>query len=804
MRVLFCLVSLLVAVADFAQGPSKPAGSARETMASLHELAPHSLSLSSDGRWVAFGRLADSDSSHLNMALMIYDVTRRAISQIGTYNYTSLNFGPRPVWSPSSELLAYYAAVDGTLELKVWDRKQGRHLAGGVPVDKGGAAELQMPQWTPDNRFVLCLSSSNPPKKLWEEQEGDNYTARLRAELVGQRPALAGITLLGTPELAPSLKSQYGADLTAQEVGPARNVDRQVVALDTATGAVQVLAQGAEFVQLQVSDNGKIALAGALDAHGDFVVYALPLPTTVPPQLAAENTSSTDATKAQPFGRDGVPLRVLFKSSDAESFQNFNLSPSGRYVAYLVDRTGDIVLIDLSTRSKRNLTTDVPELVPDAPDEQLQNIAGRFDLPLYHGKFGTGNGDAPVWTKDESALLVRRVAARLSVTAPQRSELWRVSRAGGMARRLTKDTALSIASWANCHDRSRVDCVVGPEGAVLALVRTQPAGLDGPASFAYARIDAASGVLRILRETSASVSAGEDFVTARLTEEVLSVEQSLVRPPELWQVSASAQSLNALNPGPLPQLGYAERLEWSTATGEHLFAALRLPADAREGEHLPVVLDVYPGRRGLASSAVFNPGRLGQLRTRGRFALLTPDMPVQFGSGHVCADFGRFATEALNAAIANGHVDGTRAGVMGISYGGYAVNCIITHTDQFRAAVSEAGPSDLASTHALGGRGEWNVTKSWPWETPDRLVAESPVYHLDKVKTPILFLTGKTDLNNSLQEYEMYFGLLALKRAAALTSYDNAGHGDYDRFPDFSTRVRMWFNTYLGQTENAH
>jgi hypothetical protein len=50
----------------------------------------------------------------------------------------------------------------------------------------------------------------------------------------------------------------------------------------------------------------------------------------------------------------------------------------------------------------------------------------------------------------------------------------------------------------------------------------------------------------------------------------------------------------------------------------------------------------------------------------------------------------------------------------------------------------------------------------------------------------------------------MYFGLLALKRAAALTSYDNAGHGDYDRFPDFSTRVRMWFNTYLGQTENAH
>ena len=63
------------------------------------------------------------------------------------------------------------------------------------------------------------------------------------------------------------------------------------------------------------------------------------------------------------------------------------------------------------------------------------------------------------------------------------------------------------------------------------------------------------------------------------------------------------------------------------------------------------------------------------------------------------------------------------------------------------------------------------------------MVAESPVYHLDKVKTPSVLVAGKTDLNNALQQYEMYFGLAALKQPAALVSYDNAGHGDYDRFP---------------------
>ena len=465
MKVLLLLGCLLVALPGFADVPSRPAEAAPELIASLHELARHSISLSSDGRWLAFGRVAsDAASGDLGMSFMVYDVARSVTSQIGTYNYTSLSFGPRPVWSPNSALLAYYAVVDGSLQLKVWDRRERRHIVGVVPVDKGGVAELQMPQWTPDSRFVLCLSSSSPPTKLWEEQEGDNYTARLRLELVGQRPASGGITLLGTPELAPSLKSQYGADLTAHSVGPARLAAREVVAFDTKTGLMQVLAQGAAFVQLQVSDDGKVALVGALDAAGDLVIYALPLPATSLRRLSPKTLPTTITAGREPVGADGAPLRLVFKSSDAESFWNFNLSPTGRYVAYLVEGSGDITLIDVVTGAKRNLTANVAALIPDAPDAQLESIAGRFDLPLYKGKFGIDSDDVPVWTQDESALLIRRVVAQLSVTAPQRAELWRVSITDGAARRLTHDASLSIQSWADCHDRSRVYCVAGREG----------------------------------------------------------------------------------------------------------------------------------------------------------------------------------------------------------------------------------------------------------------------------------------------------------------------------------------------------
>lgn len=760
----------------------------------FHQLSPHSMAIAPGGRWLAFGRSSSgAGAADLNTSLLVYDVLRSSIIQLGTYNYGSMNFGPRPVWSPNSEFLAYYAVENDALYLKVWDHQQRRFVSGGVPVDKAGVAELQRPQWTPDNRFVLCFSNRNP-SRLWEEQEGNNYTARLRAELVGQRPAINGMTLLGTPALAPAIQSDYGVGSASQTIGPSRIAARQVVALDIKTGAVQTLAQGAEFVQIQISDDGTVGLVGVLDDSGNFLIYALPLPNSTSP--TKPNQASTSGTiAAQPIGPDGLPLRLLFRSSAIESFQNFNLSPSGRYVAYLAEGSGDIVMVDLKTGSKTNLTAKVSTLVPDAPEAELQKLVGRFDLPLYKGKFGRDFSDVPVWTKDESALVVTRVIAQPIITAPRRVELWRVARVASVVRRLT-DSTLSIASWANCVDRSRVNCVAGPEGAVVALVRKQVNSNDSVNSFAYAHIDATTGAVRIMREITELVVS--EFQAARATGDAISVEESASRPQELaWITAASVRSLNILNPPPLSPTGRVQRLEWVSASGERLFGMLRLPADARDGERLPVVLSVYPGRRGLESSRHFDSGRYGPLHSRARFALLTPDLPVKFGSGRVCADFSRYATEALDAAAATGLVDPSRAGVIGISYGGYAVNCIITHTNRFRAAVSEAGPSDLASTHALGGRGEWIVTKSWQWETPDRIVAESPVYHLHKVKTPVLFVTGKTDLNNALQEYEMYFGLLALKQPAALVSYDNAGHGDYDRFPDFWPRVIRWFVTYL-------
>ncbi|MEX1998706.1 MAG: prolyl oligopeptidase family serine peptidase [Gemmatimonadales bacterium] len=763
------------------------------------------MSVSPDGRWVAYGR--SSLASPTTSTLWVRDLEGGMLREVATNDYAVPWLGPRPVWSPDGRMLAYYGVANGVLLLRVWDREAMRHLpVPPIAVSTAAFQAYQSPWWTSQGAVVLSIADSGQPKLLWEEQESDPSLARLRAELVGQRPAPSGVTVLASSALAPSLATMFavGEEPAARTGGLVADA-REVVALDVRTGATQVLARGADFTTLQVGEREGSAVAGVRDSMDALSLYVLPLPGAPPPPPTAGQVVSTTPAAGVPVDASGVPLRLLAAHIPTGQFQNFTLSPSGRFVAYMPRGSGDVVVVEIATGATRNVTASIPERTVESMDPEAARLSARFDLPAYRGKFGNGVWDAPAWTADEEALLVARIVPQRSVTVRQRVELWRVARSGASADRLVADTTWSLVDWAPCQERPLAPCVVGPQGAVLARLRTLRPGY-GTDSTAYARIDPASGTVQVGRWTRTAIRGGE-LVAARTTGAMIGLEENAERPPELWHVppasptatAAVGRALGTVNPGPLRAPGVIRLLSWTSSNGDSLFALLRLPPGSADGEQVPVIMDVYPGRSGRGGALRYDGGvsRLDPLRSRGGFALLTPDLPVQFGSGAVCADFARYAVEALDAAIATGRVDPARAGVSGLSYGGYAVNCIVTHTTRFQAAMSEVGPSHVTSARALGGRGVTNVTGVWPWEMPDRMVVESPVYRLDRVATPLLLVAGKHDLGYALQSYEMYFGLLALNKPVALLAYDNAGHGDYERFPDFWPRVLAWFGTYL-------
>ena len=92
------------------------------------------------------------------------------------------------------------------------------------------------------------------------------------------------------------------------------------------------------------------------------------------------------------------------------------------------------------------------------------------------------------------------------------------------------------------------------------------------------------------------------------------------------------------------------------------------------------------------------------------------------------------------------------------------------------------------------------MANSYPWSETELYVKNSPIYNVDKIHTPILFLHGTKDvnvpINNSIQ---MFTALKLLGRETALVCVDGEDHGvvDYDKRMAWLRTQLAWFQKYL-------
>ncbi len=190
------------------------------------------------------------------------------------------------------------------------------------------------------------------------------------------------------------------------------------------------------------------------------------------------------------------------------------------------------------------------------------------------------------------------------------------------------------------------------------------------------------------------------------------------------------------------------------------------------------------------------------------YAMLFPDIPLE--GKDPMTEMVPPVEAAVDAALATGRVDPERLGLFGHSDGGYSVNSLGTQTDRFAAAVSSTGSSNLASyffqAQFEDGTTGWFETGQGrmggpPWEYSERYVANSPVFHLDRVTTPLLLLHSADD-KAYWQSVEMYAGLDRLGKEAVLVRYEDAHHWfgawGQEKLRDFWRRVLDWYDRHLG------
>jgi dipeptidyl aminopeptidase/acylaminoacyl peptidase len=124
-------------------------------------------------------------------------------------------------------------------------------------------------------------------------------------------------------------------------------------------------------------------------------------------------------------------------------------------------------------------------------------------------------------------------------------------------------------------------------------------------------------------------------------------------------------------------------------------------------------------------------------------------------------------------------IDPERVGVMGGSYGGYMTSWIVSHTDEFKAAISERSVNQWVSMWGSSDFG-WSFRGeigSFIWEDPDEWVRMSPQTYAQNITTPLLILHSENDLRCPVEQGEQLFTTLRLlKRDVEMLRFPAEGH----------------------------
>ena len=161
--------------------------------------------------------------------------------------------------------------------------------------------------------------------------------------------------------------------------------------------------------------------------------------------------------------------------------------------------------------------------------------------------------------------------------------------------------------------------------------------------------------------------------------------------------------------------------------------------------------------------------------------------------------------DGVDHLIETGLATRDRVGITGGSYGGYASAWGATYySDRFAASVMFVGISNnLSKTGTSDIPNELYLVhhRKWVWEDWNEFLQRSPVYHVDKARTPLLILHGTEDTRvHPGQSLELYrhFKLRA-EAPVRLILYPGEGHGNRRaaaRF-DYNLRMMRWMEHYL-------
>jgi len=369
-------------------------------------------------------------------------------------------------------------------------------------------------------------------------------------------------------------------------------------------------------------------------------------------------------------------------------------------------------------------------------------------------------------------------------------QLYRLARDGRSARSVSRDFTPAITAISRLGDGDLVLAVV--EGDRTPLYRHHVR--SGRFERIETGLDVLDGHAVSTGRAAVVVAAGTE---AAAPQRLVAVDLARNRPRVLVD---SAQTDYA-------QTRFGEVRDWSfdNRDGDRIDGRYYLPPDFDPARRYPLIVYYYGGT--LPVNRQFTGRYPFHLWAANGYVIyvVQPRGTVGYGQRYSALHVNAWGDYAADDIIegtraflaAHPFVDPKRVGNIGASYGGFMTMLLATRTDLFATSIAHAGISDLTGYWGEGwwGYGYSGVASrgSFPWNNRDLYVEHSPIYHADRITTPLLLLTGDADTNVPPGESRtMYTALKLLGKEVEMVEVAGQDHHILDR-----EKRHLWWDTIL-------
>lgn len=474
---------------------------------------------------------------------------------------------------------------------------------------------------------------------------------------------------------------------------------------------------------------------------------------------------------------------LLIENQYQNASRSLSFAPNGQLLAYY--QAGVYYVMNLQNKQSTALTEGIASTFIDQQDDRnVEKPATPF--------MG--------WSEDSKFAFIR-----------DNFELWKIAVDG------RKATSLS-PNWTN--DRLRVSGIsrIYRDDKGIDLKKNQYFSIfnEGTKQAGFAVLEPGKEVMRVLVLDDHSYGG---FRKAENADFFVYSKENNQKSPELFATGAKDLSnatqltSNTPNQGDYAWSEGVQLIEFVSAHGDTLQAALYLPANYEPGKSYPTITYIYErltqGLNGYANPSYPGGGFNRALYTSNGYAVLMPDIKYQLnepGNSAVAC-----VVPAVEAAIATGIVDPENVGIHGHSWGGYQTSFLITQTNIFKAAAAGAPLTNMISMYSLiywnSGSTNQSIFESSQgrlttgyWDNWDAYQRNSPIYYIKNVQTPLLLLHNDKDgAVDYTQGIEYYNGLRRLNKPVTMITYKGENHGivKEENRKDYAVRMLEFMDHYL-------